>query len=581
MDDVTTSFDEFGLLDGSVPDLAATLTTQAEQDAEDANISFLRGELIEEREEIALEREEDQRRRRRRPVEVEPGRHRYTVAEYHHMDELDDPNAMSRSTTQEYRGWAPGTSDDDDHLSYLDPPPSFSARLADEQGLRRDGQDLRERMRNRRRRDHMDARLAERSPRYVDTRNTSGEEPSPNADNSPSLQSLASESSLRTTALLQAVRRNSQFSPQSRNHLQRFILERERNSSESDEQRDPPTSFRPTSLSPSQRQQIELREARVRQEIRFQQELLSEHQRRLERLAEEEWHLRNRGTLPENTVTDSQRRRYWQVAPAHPNIDHRSIGSTIKYLGRLRWCESDLEGHETAEEIGFDHEERSRPDFLTDTTLIPPPPESSWLQIGGILSGSQSAITPPSSTAQYTSQYTPQIVSTGHRSRVRHPTMGASTARTTSPIRNYPSSSTTLAPRTNNELSQHPSSSNPPPPPATTDEHWPVKVTFQSVNYNTMTLSGTMEAFDVPDKSSPTRESTITTYLEGEIIDFNRHTLETKSYKADARTDAMYWFRLPPLRDLKDEDAMIRALTSQTWLREELMKNWILMRWKG
>lgn len=96
-----------------------------------------------------------------------------------------------------------------------------------------------------------------------------------------------------------------------------------------------------------------------------------------------------------------------------------------------------------------------------------------------------------------------------------------------------------------------------------------------------MTLTGTMEAFNVPDKSSPTKVSSITTYLEGEIIDFNKFTLETESFKADTRVDGMYWRKLPPFKDLSDDEAMIRKLLSKEWLREELMTKWILMRWKG
>jgi hypothetical protein len=96
-----------------------------------------------------------------------------------------------------------------------------------------------------------------------------------------------------------------------------------------------------------------------------------------------------------------------------------------------------------------------------------------------------------------------------------------------------------------------------------------------------MTLSGTMEAFNVPDKSSPTEKSSITTFLEGEIIDFNTFTLETKSFQAGARVDGMYWRKLPPFNDLGDDEAMVKALLSKEWLENELMRKWILMRWKG
>lgn len=112
------------------------------------------------------------------------------------------------------------------------------------------------------------------------------------------------------------------------------------------------------------------------------------------------------------------------------------------------------------------------------------------------------------------------------------------------------------------------------------DERWPVKVTIHSIDYDSMTLSGTMEAFNVPDKTSPTRESSISTFLEGEILDFNRYTLETKSYRANANVDGTYWRQLSPFKNLPEEE-IVKVLVSKKWLTEELSKKWILMRWKG
>ena len=112
------------------------------------------------------------------------------------------------------------------------------------------------------------------------------------------------------------------------------------------------------------------------------------------------------------------------------------------------------------------------------------------------------------------------------------------------------------------------------------DERWPVKVTIHSIDYDRMTLSGTMEAFNVPDKTSPTHESSISTFLEGEILDFNRYTLETKSFKANAHVDGTYWRELAPFKNLPEEE-IVKALVSKKWLTEELSKKWILMRWKG
>ena len=125
-------------------------------------------------------------------------------------------------------------------------------------------------------------------------------------------------------------------------------------------------------------------------------------------------------------------------------------------------------------------------------------------------------------------------------------------------------------------------------------DRWPVKVTIHSVDYERMSLSATMEAYNVPSHPHQhqsllsgategmtqfTRTSSITTYLEGEILDFNTHTLLTESFKSTASNDATYWRKLPPFQMLTDEE-MARNLTNYQWFNEVLNKEWILMRWK-
>ena len=363
------------------------------------------------------------------------------------------------------------------------------------------------------------------------------------------------ESSLRTTALLQAVRRNPTFSARSRNELQRYLLDRER---ERVDDRNRTTSARTnepasSNVSPSQRRQMH-REATVRQELQQQRDLIAEHQQRRNYL-EEQLRQQRDGIVPPG---ENRRRRYWQ-RPSYwpvPN-ERRRVDDAIKYLGQLRLCESDKEGRETAEEGGIDPEElcpQNRHDFLVNTHILPPPPESSWLQIGGVLLGTQHGASNPTSLPSYTPLMPPSI----YRSRTGNPHFGSVPPRTTSPTRDTPVDSTLVE-----------------------EERWPVKVTIHSIDYTTMTLAGTMEAFDVPDKTSPTKVSSITTFLEGEIIDFNTFTLETKSFKADTRVDGMYWKKLPPFKDMNDDETMVKNLLSKEWLEKELMQKWILMRWKG
>jgi len=528
------------------------LTTQAEQDAEDDNLSFLRTDFLDDDHHGSFEEARESRRRMRRAVDalVEP--RVYTPAQLQELGELQEASE-GRMMQQRYNGWAPGTSDDEEEAHTERPErrgvSQSSAALLDEHVMRRD-EHIRDRMRLRRLRDATQMEWRDTLSNDSSAHPSSPWDQHRSTENRNDDMPTVTESSLRTTALLQAVRRNPQFSARSRNELQRYILDRERGDDR--DRANPMRTNEPssTALSPSQRRQLH-REASVRQEIQQHRDLLAEHQQHRDYLEEQLRHQRN-GLVP---PSENRRRRYWQTPS--PCAEKRPIGDAIKYLGQLRLCESDQEGQKTAEDGGFDPEECSpnRPDdFLVNTQLVPPPPRSSWLRVGGVLSGTQHGSCLPS----YATLMPPSM----HRSRTRNPHFGSVPPRNTSPIRQSPES---IAARS----------------PLLEEERWPVKVTIHSVDYDEMTLTGTMEAFNVPDKSSPTQMSSITTYLEGEIIDFNTFSLETQSFKADTRVDGMYWRKLPPFKDVSDDEAVVKRLLSTRWLREELMEKWILMRWKG
>ena len=548
--------DQLAQLARSVPDLAATLTTQAEQDAEDDNLSFLRSEFSEE--EIRHTPHDDSnesRRSMRRAMDtiVEP--RVYTPAQLQELGEIQEASDAGRQMQQQYHGWAPGTSDDEEEpypeQSERRNPPRSSAALLDEQVMRRD-EYLRERTRLTQLRDAALLNWRENDENVHNGQPPARWEHTQSTDNRSEGTHSLSESSLRTTALLQAVRRNPQFSARSRNELQRYILDRERGDERDRAHTPRATESQNPTLSPSQRRQVH-REATMRHEIQQHRALLVEHQHRRSQLEEQIREQRNALVPP----SENRRRRYWQTASPCP--EKRRIDDAIKYLGRLRLCESDQEGQETAEDGGFKPEASSPRDFLVNTQLVPPPPRSSWLKVGGILSGTQHGTCPcplPS--------YTPLVPPSMYRSRTRNPPIGSAPPRNTSPVRETPQTNAESTPLLEDE-----------------EERWPVKVTIHSVDYDEMTLTGTMEAFNVPDKSSPTEKSSITTYLEGEIIDFNAFTLETKTFKADTRVDGMYWRKLPPFNDFGDDETMVKKVLSTKWLREELMQKWILMRWKG
>ncbi|KAJ5803306.1 uncharacterized protein N7503_005756 [Penicillium pulvis] len=242
-------------------------------------------------------------------------------------------------------------------------------------------------------------------------------------------------------------------------------------------------------------------------------------------------------------------------AAAHRQLYSGSPGDTllkdtINYLDYLRYSNSVEESISSAHARGFLSPENFSSDFILDTNTIAPPAASSWLQPGVVFTGCQRAANAGCSvmSARVPSPNAPSdpVIVNGSDSNARITV-------STSSGRRYQAN-----PR---------------------DENWPVKVTIHHINYSEMTLSGTMEAYNIPDKTSPTQDAHIVTFLEGEIIDFNKHTLETKNFKADADTDSTYWRELQPFKDLSDAD-IAKNLVSRTWITEKLTQGWILMRWK-
>jgi hypothetical protein len=229
------------------------------------------------------------------------------------------------------------------------------------------------------------------------------------------------------------------------------------------------------------------------------------------------------------------------------------LKDTINYLDRLRYSNSFEESISSAAATGFISLENfslKDSDFILDINTIVPPAPSSWLRPGVVFSGCQRAANAGCSvlSQRVQSPHTPNepvIVNGSDSTRI---------SVYTSTGRRYLANAR--------------------------DENWPVKVTIHSINYTDMTLSGTMEAYNIPDKSSPSHDAHIVTFLEGEIIDFNKHTLETKNFKADADIDSTYWRELQPFKDLPDTE-IAKNLVSKKWITEKLVQGWILMRWKG
>ncbi|KAL8654442.1 MAG: hypothetical protein Q9226_003430 [Calogaya cf. arnoldii] len=570
-DSTTSPFLELEALAGPVPDLASTLTTtQAEQDANDDNVSFLRTHIPQADSAITTSMDRLYREQLRRERELRLAQHRgsesqrrmhtgtasnerrYSSSELRELQ--DRALSLAQRSNSGYQGWAPQDGRTDSENQHGLPTMSrSSAEFYDDH----------------RRALVSFARHLESSHRDPQTSSARPNAASPNH---------TSPESLRTAALLQSVR-SSHLSARSRSVMQNHLLERERSGLESTTSRD---------------------------------QYSTSDQRRRSALGSRSGRQRDHSPSSMSSTLHDHARRDWIMNGTHrqqqeeEELQRRHEGSTsnledaIKYLERLRFCDSSEDGLSSATASIFTTEElldTNHDDFISDTAMIDPPAESSWLNIGGVFSGFQHAThgsphvarnrsddrgsryselpqlgqAQPLPTNRHSFAYTlsnPAARSVGAHSRNRAPLGFFENADQPSPqFRTLPLNSAA-----ERSLVQ-PSSAKP------SEERWPVQVKIQSIDYETMTLAGTMEAFNVPDDNSATRKSSITTFLEGEIIDFNKFTLKTKSYETGEKTDSIYWRMLEPFKKLTD-DEMVRGLLSKRWLREQLRERYILMRWK-
>ncbi|KAF2745258.1 hypothetical protein M011DRAFT_495720 [Sporormia fimetaria CBS 119925] len=360
------------------------------------------------------------------------------------------------------------------------------------------------------------------------------------------------DNSLRSTAILQAARRHPRFAsislPQS--------------------DRDPVTTSPHRSREPSSTHN-------TRQQI--MQRITDQRARERERERE------NRERL---SRAESFRRGYLEGSSR--SASSPILGRTIQYLADLRGIgKVDAPSGLPADVTMMDHvhAKSTFSDYVLDTASLPPPAPSSWLLPGAVLSGFQHATAVVSALRNL-----PGGASTTYRFR-NGDSMSSTMFDTTRP---WPNPESSLSPFRGPLRNQSPETVV-----SFAPDRWPVKVTIHAVDYESMSLCATMEAYNVPShpqldltqsilnstnavpssSSLFTRTSSITTYLEGEIIDFDKHTLLTESFKSDPDNDATYWAKLPCFSDYSDQE-LVKNLTSKRWIKEVLMAEWILMRWK-
>ncbi len=281
------------------------------------------------------------------------------------------------------------------------------------------------------------------------------------------------------------------------------------------------------------------------------------------------------------------------------------LKNSIRYLSKLRHCETLEEGLTLATDLAIDDACRARQnrvfecfsklsDLIVDTSSLPLVAECSWLTQGTVFTGSQhtSRDHPPANLnrnrhhdrepfSRLDRYHQDPVLALHDRQRRRSRTrLSTNTYRDRLPL-SLPDTSITMqhgSPVTSNSPSINHSQSQVNLSSAPSD-NWPVNITLHDIDHTTQTLSGTMSATHIPGKISLSSTSTSTTqhsqghgssmrsFFEGEIIDFKMHSLETENFctgqTGDAgdgcggggvSIDARYWRGVGPFRELLEKE---------------------------
>ncbi|PGH17331.1 hypothetical protein AJ79_01215 [Helicocarpus griseus UAMH5409] len=442
-------------------------------------------------------------------------------------DALNSPSnyeTRSRPPNSIY-AWAIGSDQEDDEDSSVDPANHLLQDMWDGRLLRARHAALGSRG---------DRREGPAAFAHLSTGDSDGE--------SSSQPSRYGRSDLATATLLNSVRRHPRFSSRSRT-LQTYILDRERSGNDSEERDWQPAIITPTMhinrpTSPPHRSPAA-----------------------------------SRGDLPRSIGLQELRDMYSEDSPKPDRLEE-----TIKYLDRVRYStsyEESLQVAIAADLVPYGYLRRNEDDFILDTSTIGCPEDSSWLRPGTVFQGSQHATNQCPSSAMFPQRrqrsqqdIDPVIINGSEIGRINVYTSTGRRYHADDGSHEFGNGGPT---GTNSNNGIGGSSSR--------HEHWPVKVTIHDVDYSTMTLSGTMEAYNIPDKTNNNQGAHIITFLEGEIIDFHTHSLETNNFKANAEVDSLYWRELEPFKNMS-YDEIVKNLVSKKWVTEYLAKGWILMRWK-
>lgn len=248
----------------------------------------------------------------------------------------------------------------------------------------------------------------------------------------------------------------------------------------------------------------------------------------------------------------------------------KELEVALKYLERLRGCNTVGESLRLALSLGFTRDtawscfdgcDCSIDDFLLDTRMLKAL-ETSWLDIGGTFWGSQTTLSSNSTTSSIsdTQGYSP------NRWTVQVNISGIDYAnlRLNGTMEAYADWEKHAEHHNHNYNHNENSSANAPSPSLATTAN--EKSTADHLSPST------------PSSGSRDTMTPIVTFLEGEILDFRTHTLQTTSYPSTITDDALYWKKLEPF-SFCDSETLVQALTSKKFM-QNLMQDYVLMRWK-
>lgn len=583
-----------------MPDLASTLTLQTENDVDEDNVDFLRSPFSESPEDLvrlrlpSLSSRQAYDRQRRLMLRLDDQRQQHD--DQREQRRLRDLHLRQRYASHE--AWLESMSQTVARVPYGDrlpsrqslydwAPPSAGDDNVDPEDFESILADLREQQPN----THPDV-LANLGRAQLDARNEQRRlalSRTPAHGQTPSQH----EHSLRSAAILRSVRTNRHLSARSRDLMQRYVLDSQRAAQESGEERSNSSQWLRTSSSENA-SRPEPEQSPGGTEVSPSNNMATATVTTTAST-----------TAPASSPAENRRRHL-----EDPGGIPAKFEGSIKLLDYLRTQEYDMSDlvKVLEKEMAGCPSSIVIPDLSKLGGGLPPPP-TSWLAPGMVFSGTQSAApatvgssslyrlanNPSISSSAVASNSIPSaprgsssavasnsIPSAGHSSAVASnniPSAGHTSHSSAIPSAPVRASIDQIRAASDLRLRQQASTSSP--------ERWAVRVSVHAVDYDSMTVQGTMEAFDVPSGPSVPRPgeivqpppSTFSTFLEGELVDLSKHTLATHSWPTSSADDARYWRRLEPFASMSDHD-MAKAVMDPGWLSTELRDRYVLMRLK-